>query len=173
MDSTYGAPNKGVQKNVKKLVYGLLLITLLFSAYIYLYSASTAKNNNETTLSFLENKLYEIFSRFEDTPGEIDDFAAMDVRDPDNVAGANDDRSQWYTASSTWMARDYKVGDIKPDVGQYTVKSGDTLWEIAEAVYGSGFEWRRILDANKDSVGFLPNGSQALIVPGQTLNIPQ
>ena len=69
-----------------------------------------------------------------------------------------------------WIATDYTQGDIKN--GQYVVKRGDTLWEIAEAVYGNGSQWHRILDANKDSVGFLPNGSQALIVTGQILLIP-
>ena len=54
----------------------------------------------------------------------------------------------------------------------YTVVEGDTLWEIAEAVYGSGFEWGRILNANCDSISYLPNGSQALIVPGQVLQLP-
>ena len=69
-----------------------------------------------------------------------------------------------------WVANDYKEGDIKGDT--YTVVEGDTLWEIAEAVYGSGFEWGRILDANRDSISYLPNGSQALIVPGQVLELP-
>jgi nucleoid-associated protein YgaU len=70
-----------------------------------------------------------------------------------------------------WHATDYHSGDIV--TGQYTVKPGDTLWEISEAVYGSGFKWKSILAANKDKVGFLPNGSQALIYPGQVLNIPK
>ncbi|MBN1915618.1 LysM peptidoglycan-binding domain-containing protein [Candidatus Dojkabacteria bacterium] len=69
-----------------------------------------------------------------------------------------------------WVATDYKPGDISS--GNYEVQSGDTLWEISEAVYGSGFQWHKILDVNSSSVGFLPNGSQALIVPGQVLIIP-
>lgn len=69
-----------------------------------------------------------------------------------------------------WVATNYKPGDIKP--GNYEVQRGDTLWEISEAVYGSGLQWHKILDANSSSVGFLPNGSQALIVPGQILVIP-
>ena len=69
-----------------------------------------------------------------------------------------------------WVATDYKSGDIKGS--SYTVKSGDTLWEIAEARYGSGAEWGKVLQANKANVGFLANGSQALIVTGQTLVLP-
>lgn len=74
------------------------------------------------------------------------------------------------TTDNIWVATDYKEGDIKGPT--YTVQSGDTLWEIAEAVYGSGFEWTRILQENADSIGYLPNGSQALIVPGQVLRLP-
>ena len=69
-----------------------------------------------------------------------------------------------------WVANDYKEGDIKGKT--YTVVEGDTLWEIAEAVYGNGFEWERILSANSDSISYLPNGSQALIVPDQVLQLP-
>ncbi|MFH1895864.1 MAG: LysM peptidoglycan-binding domain-containing protein [bacterium] len=71
---------------------------------------------------------------------------------------------------SSWTANDIAASSISG--GNYTVKSGDTLWEIAEGRYGSGFEWGKIKDANSDSVGFLPNGSQALIVPGQVLSLP-
>lgn len=71
--------------------------------------------------------------------------------------------------SGRWNATNYAKGDI--GIGEYSVKLGDTLWEIAEAVYGSGFEWKKILENNKDDIGFLPNGSQALIIPGQVLKI--
>ena len=69
-----------------------------------------------------------------------------------------------------WIANDYKSGDISGS--NYTVVWGDTLWEIAEAKYGSGFEWGKIRDANLDIIGFLPDGSRALIIPGQVLALP-
>lgn len=69
-----------------------------------------------------------------------------------------------------WRATDYVFGDISK--GSYEVKLGDTLWEISEAVYGDGNQWRTILDKNPTQVGFLPDGSQALIIPGQFLTIP-
>lgn len=72
--------------------------------------------------------------------------------------------------TGTWYATDYEEGDINP--GNYTVQQGDTLWEIAEAAYGDGALWTTILDANSSDVGFLANGSQALISPGQVLSIP-
>ncbi len=69
-----------------------------------------------------------------------------------------------------WVATDYIKGDIGS--GTYEVVKGDTLWEISEAVYGNGANWRQILAANSAVVGFLPDGSQALIIPGQVLVIP-
>ncbi|OGC50201.1 hypothetical protein A2716_03245 [candidate division WWE3 bacterium RIFCSPHIGHO2_01_FULL_40_23] len=71
---------------------------------------------------------------------------------------------------AAWVANDYKPGDIKGS--QYNVRSGDTLWEIAEGRYGNGSEWTKILSANSSKIGFLPNGSQALIFPSQTLALP-
>jgi nucleoid-associated protein YgaU len=49
----------------------------------------------------------------------------------------------------------------------YTVKKGDTLWEIADAMYGSGLQWPRIYNANKDTIDD-PNRIKA----GQVLRIP-
>ncbi len=69
-----------------------------------------------------------------------------------------------------WVANNYQSGDINGDT--YTVVWGDTLWEIAEAKYGSGFEWGKVKDANLEKIGTLPNGSKALIYPGQILNLP-
>jgi len=96
------------------------------------------------------------------TVGEEGAQTAMEGEDSmmGEVAGTND---------YMWTANDYNQGDISS--GSYTVVEGDTLWEIAEAVYGNGAEWTQILNANADSIGYLPNGSQALIVPGQVLVI--
>lgn len=72
--------------------------------------------------------------------------------------------------NAVWTANDLSFGEIKDD--KYKVRKGDTLWEIAEAKYGKGFEWTKILEANKNQVGFLQDGSQALIFPGQVLVLP-
>lgn len=47
----------------------------------------------------------------------------------------------------------------------YTVKSGDTLWSIAAAKLGSGFDWRELYNWNRSTVGSNPN----LIYPGEKL----
>ena len=72
---------------------------------------------------------------------------------------------------ATWTPREIAKDSLKNN-DNYTVQSGDTLWQIAQGKYGTGFDWHKILEANKDKIGFLPDGSQALIIPGQVLNLP-
>lgn len=50
----------------------------------------------------------------------------------------------------------------------YTVKKGDNLWTLAKKLYGSGADYSKIYEANKDTIGKNPN----LIYPGQTFTIP-
>lgn len=47
------------------------------------------------------------------------------------------------------------------------VKSGDTLSEIAEREYGDASQWRKIYDANRDTLS-----DPDLIHPGDTLKLP-
>ena len=61
---------------------------------------------------------------------------------------------------------------VKPEAGpaeqgSYTVQSGDTLWHIAETVYGDGSKYTKIFAANDD---LLEHPDQ--IFPGQKLLIP-
>jgi len=50
----------------------------------------------------------------------------------------------------------------------YEVQSGDTLLTIAQQQYGDGTQWRRIYDANKDTIGADPDKLKI----GQKLTIP-
>ena len=50
----------------------------------------------------------------------------------------------------------------------YTVKKGDNLWTLAKKFYGSGADYTKIYEANRDVIGGNPN----LIYPGQTFTIP-
>lgn len=50
----------------------------------------------------------------------------------------------------------------------YTVKSGDSLWNIAVKFYGSGSKYTKIYNANKSVIGSNPNK----IKKGQVLVIP-
>lgn len=60
-----------------------------------------------------------------------------------------------------------KPGTVSAEQGSYTVRSGDTLWNIAESVYGDGSKYLKIFDANTD---LLEQPDQ--IFPGQKLLIP-
>lgn len=63
------------------------------------------------------------------------------------------------------------TANVSAGNAKYTVKSGDSLWNISIQFYHDGFQWYRIRDANKDLVGTLPNG-RPLISPGQVLTVP-
>ena len=49
----------------------------------------------------------------------------------------------------------------------YTVVAGDTLSKIAKREYGDASDWKRIYEANKDTIK-----NPDLIYPGQTFKIP-
>ncbi|MDQ2951905.1 MAG: LysM peptidoglycan-binding domain-containing protein [Chloroflexota bacterium] len=53
-------------------------------------------------------------------------------------------------------------------MAKYTVKSGDSLSDVAEERLGDAKRWREIYDANKDVIGKNPD----LIQPGMELEIP-
>jgi len=65
-----------------------------------------------------------------------------------------------------------KANEIKDQMTQttYQVQAGDTLFAIAQKMYGNGSQWTRIDVANR--VGRLPNGNP-LIFAGNTLTIPR
>lgn len=88
------------------------------------------------------------------------------------VAGAQSEKISGTVSTRTekWRPRFIAAQTIKDS--KYVVQKGDTLWEIAQGKYGSGFEWQKILEANKDKIGFLVDGSQARIEIGQELELP-
>src|SRR5262245_24237008 len=51
---------------------------------------------------------------------------------------------------------------------EYTLKSGDTLGDIARTVYGNASQWTIIYYANQDRLG----NNASLLVPGLALKIP-
>lgn len=62
----------------------------------------------------------------------------------------------------------------------YTIKKGDTLWGIAKRTYGSGAQYTKIYNANKDIIekeakahGFRSSNNGNRIWPGTVLQIPR
>ncbi len=148
------------------IIGGIFILGLVFATYNYFKTEGNrdSDGNQESRLSLekLKETLSASTTEEEDVEEEIiDNNDEAQVEDTGDVAG---------TTTTTWTANDYQEGDV--EAGDYTVQEGDTLWEIAEAVYGDGAMWTRIRDANSGSVDYLPNGQQALIYAGQTITIP-
>ena len=139
------------------IIGGIFILGLVFATYNYFTSKNgeTLGGNGQEKRLSLEELKETLSANTEEMDGGTEKIA-------ESVNEEN--------AVMSWTANDYEEGDVEP--GTYNVISGDTLWEIAEAVYGDGTMWTEILEANSDSVGFLPNGQQSLILVGQTLNIP-
>lgn len=78
----------------------------------------------------------------------------------------DESRSLSTTASATPMITPGKKEEGSEEDGVYTIKEGDTLWDISIQVYGDGYGWVQIAQANN-----LPNPD--LIYPGTELTIPQ
>lgn len=152
------------------IVGGLFILALVFAAYNYFNK--TSKNEDIKKIqeeTVFQNDQKENNNDKTQDKGNLNGEGAKtsNTQGTPNTATVSGTST---TSASTWVANNYNPGEIK--AGSYTVKSGDTLWEIAEAAYGNGAEWGKILAANKSSIGMLPNGSQALIVPGQVLVLP-
>jgi nucleoid-associated protein YgaU len=71
-------------------------------------------------------------------------------------------------ASATPTAASPKPAPVQPASGDYTVKTGDSLWAIAVAQYNDGYKWVEIYNANKADIGANPG----IIHPGQSLTLP-
>ena len=55
----------------------------------------------------------------------------------------------------------------EPAAETYTVRAGDCLWSIAQQLYGTGYKWSVLYEANKATLS-----SPDLIYAGQVLVVP-
>jgi len=80
-------------------------------------------------------------------------------------AGGEPDFSNVQSGSSSTAPA--PAAEPAAELKTYTVAEGDSLWKIAQHVYGHGNQWQKIYEANKDRIQ-----NPDLIHPGQTLVIP-
>ena len=152
---------EGSKDGLALIVGGLFILALVFATYNYF---------NKSSKTSEANKIKEE-SVFQKETENLNGGGAKTTTETQPAAGLGTGGPVTETQTVTgWVANDYKQGDVKGK--SYTVVPGDTLWEIAEGAYGNGAEWTKILEANKASITLLPNGTQALIVPGQVLVLP-
>ncbi|MBT8070726.1 MAG: LysM peptidoglycan-binding domain-containing protein [Xanthomonadales bacterium] len=71
-------------------------------------------------------------------------------------------------AAEAPVAEEVKPSEAAGEDNTYTVEAGDTLWAIAEKVYGSGGKYMKIFEANTSILD-----SPDKIFPGQKLVIPE
>ena len=159
------------------IIGGLFVLALVFATYSYFNRSNTldqdvksgsAERTDEDKgkeASSLGERLRELFSANKDEDTDV-----LGKGGPIDMVDKEETGTETYSVFEQWVATDYEQGDIKG--GIHKVESGDTLWEIAEARYGNGAEWTKILEANSSDIGFLPSGQQSLIVPGQALVLP-
>ncbi|MEE2876575.1 MAG: LysM peptidoglycan-binding domain-containing protein [Candidatus Neomarinimicrobiota bacterium] len=65
------------------------------------------------------------------------------------------------------LKRDNKVEEFKPGFSEYEVNSGETLWDIADKLYGDPIAWIILYLDNTDRL----NGNSNFLDPGMTLQV--
>ena len=81
------------------------------------------------------------------------------ISDPDKIFVGQQITLNPLTASEVTVASDGTT---------YTVQSGDTLWKIAQKLYGKGWHWRKIYQLNEDIISDPEN-----IYVGQVIRLPE
>jgi hypothetical protein len=122
-------------------------------------------------------KVAEEISQKENFQGEISsasttrkvDTIAKSTNSDNNLMEPNSSKNQGIDKTNVWIANDYEPGEITSDM--YEVTEGDTLWEIAEAKYGSGFFYNKIIEKNPDQIQKFPDGRIGLIQVGAVLKL--
>ena len=89
-----------------------------------------------------------------------------------NAFGKTDEEPVKKTVAPAAGAESEPVAEAAPQTPAvkartYTVQSGDTLWKIADDIYGNGDEYTKIFEANQTVLK-----SPDHILPGQELVIP-
>ena len=68
------------------------------------------------------------------------------------------------TSSAATSRETDLISNPRPNV--YIIQPGDTLWDLAEKHYGSGFKYTEIIKNNPGKTFKFQNGDEGLIYPG-------
>jgi len=111
----------------------------------------------------------------EDNPG-VENLKVVVEDGVAKVSGKAEDQSAWEKAIlmagnvfgiNKVHADELEVPSTDQKVEYYEIKSGDTLWAIAEKFLGNGAKYTEIFEANKEVIK-----NPDLIYPGQKIRIP-
>lgn len=65
-------------------------------------------------------------------------------------------------------AAEVEAPEQTAEVEYYEIQSGDSLWKIADKVYGNGSEYTKLFEANREVIK-----DPDLIFPGQIIRVPK
>lgn len=125
-------------------------------------AVSDYQANFDTAMSSTMNQLDALKNKWQEVIDKMLEASEIDV---DNM---NTDNNRYTTPTQSTSSTITSSRSSGSSVSNYTVKSGDTLWDIAAAYLGDGSKWREIYELNKDTV-FSPD----VIYPGQNLKLPK
>lgn len=166
LDDEFSFEIKPTKSVIAAVGAGVLVVIAGFLAYNIFAKPTTPVTLTPEQIASVETAPEENAVKTpETTPEKVTESKSEEVKPTPDTAPTPVAKSE--TVTSTWVAAAHEANSISGN--EYVVKSGDTLWEIANGRYGSGFEWKKIADANNveyNSVG------RPLIYPGQVLQLP-
>lgn len=135
------------------------------------------ESGDESTDENTDDSNDEEDSNQDDENGDVAGDDDSDGDNQDNIGAPNQDGDD---ATDDENNEDVESVDQTPDTAigddTYTVQRGDTLWSIAQQVYGDGNQWHKIADSPENSISTYTAAdghTYPLIHQGNVLVIPQ
>lgn len=127
-------------------------------------SSSQASGYLNQQINELQNRIKDLESRLSAPGNSLTNAERQELNNlRSEVASLRQALSALHTSTVVYA-------DQSQTGGTYTVKKGDTLWDISRKYYGDGRQWRKILEANPQSLS-RPGNVRTLRI-GYVLNIP-
>ena len=143
--------------------YGLAVSDAVLSPW---KDGASAISDYQTALNTAASSTTDKLNAIRDSWQEVID--KMDEASNANIANINQENAKYEAASKDAGNSNNSSNAKNSQYDSYTVKSGDTLWDIATAKLGSGARWQEIYNLNKDIIS-----NPDLIQPGWILKLPK